>query len=301
MRLLPIFPVLLSVGALILAFLCLFAGSKPGFMEDFSIVNLNVSRIGQNLIADRTTSNNPLTNLLHNLTDPILKPLEADLNNFAASLAKDLGLKDFYSAHLMDYCSGSYTPGPVPNATLKKSKIDRNVTYCSNRTAMFQFDPTAALQKSLNDSGAPITLKQLNWPKDIEDGIKALRTAFKAAFVLYCMGIGFCFLTLLASAFWTTARSDGGRGTAAVEILLATMAWLCLGIASAIATAVGVKGDKIIDKYGKPVGVSADRGNGFLGLTWAATACMVLAALIGCAGCCMKRNRKTVRPYGEKP
>jgi len=165
---------------------------------------------------------------------------------------------------------------------------------------MFSFDPTAALQKSLNDSGAPITLTQLNWPKDLEHGIKALRTAFKAMFILYCVGIGFIFLTLIASAIWTFLR-DGGRGTAALEIALATLAWLCLGISSAIATAIGVKGDKIIDKYGKPIGVSADRGNGFLAMTWVATACMVLAALIGCAGCCLKRNRKTVRPYGEKP
>jgi len=201
----------------------------------------------------------------------------------------------------MDYCSGSYTPGPVPNATLKKSKIHRNVTSCSNRTAMFSFDPTAALEKSLNDSGVPITLAQLNWPKDLEKGVRALRTAFKAAFVLYCVGIGFCFLTLIACTFWTSQCSDGGRGTAALEILLAALAFLTLGIASAIATAVGVKGNNIIDKYGKSIGVSADRGNGFMGLTWAATGLMVLAALVGCLGCCMKRNRKSVRPYGEKP
>jgi hypothetical protein len=42
MRLLPIVPVLLSIAALILAFLCLFAGSKPGFMEDYSVLNVRL-------------------------------------------------------------------------------------------------------------------------------------------------------------------------------------------------------------------------------------------------------------------
>jgi hypothetical protein len=228
----------------------------------------------------------------------LIGPLQSDLNNFASSLAKDLGLKDFYSAHLMDYCSGSYTPGPVPNATLKKSSIDRNVTFCSNRTAMFTFDPTTALQQSLNASGSVITLSQLDWPKEIEDGIKTLRTAWKAAFILYCMGIGFIFLTLIASALWI---GNVSRGTAALVIALASLAWICLGIASAIMTAVAVKGHDIIDKYGKVIGVSADRGNGFLGMTWAATGCMVVAALVGCAGCFIRSKRTTVKPYGEKP
>lgn len=227
-----------------------------------------------------------------------MNEIQGDLNNFAHSLAKDLGLQDFYSVHLMDYCYGSFTPGPVPNATLKKSKIDRNVTHCSNKTAMFSFDPTAALTKSLEDSGVPVTLAQLNWPDGIEKGIETLKTAFQTAFVLYCMGIGFTFITLLVSIFWISGISDGGKGTAAIEITVATLAWICLGIASAIATAVGVKGDNTIDKLGKPIGVSADRGNGFMGLTWAATALMIVCSIIGCAGCCMKRNRQKVRRYG---
>ncbi|KAF2436564.1 hypothetical protein EJ08DRAFT_644895 [Tothia fuscella] len=303
MRLLPIIPAIFCVGALILSFLCLFAGSKPGFMEDYSVLNLNTSRIGQNLLntSSSSSSSNPLSTLFHNITDPLVNDIKSDLNNWATSLAKDLGLKDFYSAHLMDYCEGSYTPGPVPNVTLSKSKIERNVTYCSNRTAMFAFDPKASLQKSLNETGLGVTLDQLNWPKALDDGIRALRTAFKAAFVLYCMGVGFIFVTLVACLFWTSACSDGGRGTALLEIILASLAFITLGIASAVMTAIGVKGNTIIDKYGKSIGVSADRGNGFMGLTWAATGLMVLAAILGCVGCCMKRNRHKVKRVGEKP
>ena len=44
MRLLPIVPLLLSIGALILAFLCLFAGSKPNFLENYSILTVRPQR-----------------------------------------------------------------------------------------------------------------------------------------------------------------------------------------------------------------------------------------------------------------
>jgi len=167
---------------------------------------------------------------------------------------------------------------------------------------MFAFDPTAALQKSLNESGVHITLADLKWPQDLEKGVKALSVAIKAAFVLYCIGIAFCFLTAVTSAFWTSNCSNGGKLTASLEIMMAFLAFLTLGIASAITTAVAVKGTNIIDKYGKPIGVSADRGNGFLGLTWAATAMMLLSSIVGCVGCFTKRNRKSVKRYdGEKP
>jgi hypothetical protein len=41
MRLSALIPAVLSAAALILAFLCLFAGSKQGFMEDYAIVTVS--------------------------------------------------------------------------------------------------------------------------------------------------------------------------------------------------------------------------------------------------------------------
>lgn len=51
MRLLPIIPILLSIGALILGFLCLFAGSKPNFLESYSILTVSLLLVGAKLIA----------------------------------------------------------------------------------------------------------------------------------------------------------------------------------------------------------------------------------------------------------
>jgi hypothetical protein len=41
MRFSAIVPVLLSAAALVLTFLCLFAGSKQGFMEDYAVVTVS--------------------------------------------------------------------------------------------------------------------------------------------------------------------------------------------------------------------------------------------------------------------
>lgn len=203
----------------------------------------------------------------------------------------------------MDYCYGFYTPGPVKNATI--THIKRNVTGCSNQTAMFAFDPTAALERSLNQSGlvggeAAKLLSEIDWPQDLEKAIHALRIAFKAQFVIYCIAIGFTFLTILAAIVWIFT---GGRLGASADIVLAFLAFLFMAIASALATAISVKGASEINKYGKDIGVSADKGKGFMALTWAATGCLFVACVVGCIGCfSVHRKRQPVTKYnGEKP
>jgi general stress protein CsbA len=42
MRFSALIPVVLSAAAFILTFLCLFAGSKKGFMEDYAIVTVSL-------------------------------------------------------------------------------------------------------------------------------------------------------------------------------------------------------------------------------------------------------------------
>lgn len=263
---------------------------------------LNTSRIGQNFLqsnsSSSSSSSNTFTSWLHNITQPLTSTAQSEISKLESSLAHQLGLQDFYSAHLMDYCEGSFTPAPVPNATLPRGSIHKNVSTCSNRTAMFSFDPTAALNATLNETHTGITLSDLHWPSEIEDGIRALRYAVRAAFVLYCIGTGFSLLTLLACTFWASSCSRGGRGVAALEILLAILAFLSLGIASAIMTAVAVKGSHIINKYGNEIGVSADWGGKFLAMTWAATGLMFVASISGCFGCCLHRNRQDVKRVG---
>jgi len=261
-------------------FLCLFAGHKKDFMEDYHLITLNTSHIGQNLLNESTSGNpdNPFSVLFHNITNSIT----GEINDLAGDIAKELGLQDFYSAHILDYCEGSYVPTPLTNATISQKDIHKNVTKCSNQTAGYEFDPAAALEKSLQDAGVDVTLDDLNWPEDIQNGLDALHALQKAVFILYCIGIALTFVALLTALVGVFAT---GHLTALINIMTSALAWIALTIASVIVTVVINKGSSIINKYGNPIGVEAHRGTKFLIITWVGTGFVILASITWCFEC----------------
>lgn len=52
LRLFAALPVILTGIAFILSILCVYAGSKPGMMDDYAVFTLNTSRIGENVLKD---------------------------------------------------------------------------------------------------------------------------------------------------------------------------------------------------------------------------------------------------------
>lgn len=287
MRPSAIVPVLLCVAALILSFLCLFAGHKKNFMEDYHLLTLNTSRLGYEFLnTTNGDSSNPITDLFNQFTNDV----QEDINDVLGDTAEALGLDDFYSVHMMDYCFGDYTPTPLPNDTVSSSDIHKNVTGCSNQTAMYKFDPTAIIEEKLNESGISVTLDDLNWPDDIQKGIDALHILQVTVFVLYCIAIALIALSLVAAVFSVFAS---GRLSACLNFLLCGCAFLAIGLASAIITAVIVKGSEIINKYGNDIGIEAHRGDKFLAITWAATAAMFVVIVWWLGDFCVGRRKKT--------
>ena len=189
----------------------------------------------------------------------------------------------------------------MPNATLKKSAISKNVTACSNRTAMYNFDPGQMLQRELNTSGhGNINLTDLGWPSEVDSAIHALEIASNAMFVLYCIGIAFAFLALLSALI---SIFFAGRLSAFVNIGIDLIAFLAVGIASALATAIAVKAADVVNDKGERVGISAQKGTRFMVLTWVATACLFVASLVWCADCVVGRRdkmRSRKGGYGQK-
>ena len=137
--------------------------------------------------------------------------LEGDINGLINDLAKKLNIHDFYSAHLLDYCEGYYTPLPISNATEQPSK---NVTYCSPRNASFSFDPTAILESELDPK---YNLSDLKWPSEIKDVVVTLEIASKVMFVLYCIGVGLTGLALMGAIVGFLV---GGRLIAAMNFMV---------------------------------------------------------------------------------
>ncbi|KAK6598180.1 SUR7 family protein pun1-like protein 1 [Botrytis cinerea] len=274
-------PLACSIVTFVLGMLCLFAGNKPGFMEDYHIVTLNTSGIGQDLIPTTTsgsgstpTSLSPggivssLSSLIPRepgIGDAIANALGDLENEIADKLAETLGIEEWYSLHLMDMCQGYYTP----NATSKGAGF--NVSSCTNQTAMC-------------------------WPSAIQDGLDTLSTAMNATFVFYCIGVagaGLAILTSLAAIFIT------GRIFSFLNWGLASIALLALAIASIIVTVLQNKAAHIINKFGNDIGVYAYKGQKYLILTWAATAVIAVATIAWVAIFCIGRRQKG-REFHEK-
>lgn len=161
--------------------------------------------------------------------------------------------------------------------------------------AAFKFDPEAIIEEKLNETGTGITLQDLDWPEDIDNGIKALHAVQMAVFVLYIVAIVLIFLSLVASLVSLFAS---GRGSACANVLLAILAFLAIGIGSGLVTAVAVKGADIINEHGAQVGIEAHRGSKFLALTWAATGLMFVAMVAWCVETCFGRRHKN-RTYAK--
>lgn len=277
---------------------------SQNLLKPSSFLQLNTSRLGQNIFNTTESSSNPLVNFLDNISNTI----ESEIQDGITDVAQQLGIHDFYSAHLMTYCEGYYyynnnnnnnnTRDNNNNNNNDEEDAKKNITKCSNRTALYNFNPQKILQQELDASNTGIDLSDLNWPSDISTGLNALRIAAKATFVLYCIAIGFIGIALLAAV---ASIFLAGRLSAILNVIADWMAFVTLGIASAIATAVAVKGARTINKYGGEVGVSADRGNKFLVITWVATGLLLLSSVVWCVLAVMGRKRYkagTVPKYG---
>ena len=287
MRFLAVVPVLCCTVALVLSFLCLFAGHKKGFMEDYTLITLNTSAVGQNLVQDAASSNSFSSTIINLHPHSITNSVTNDINEKIDEVRERIGVEDWYSAHMLNYCQGQYTPTEVANATVKQDDIKRNVTECSKEKAMYKFDPTKIIQQALNKSGVGITLQDLKWPDDIQKGIDTLNAVMAAMFVLYVIAICLEFIALVTSV---VGILTSGRLSACLNIGLIALAFLAIGLASALVTAVMVKGTDIINKHGRPIGLNSSYGSKFLAITWAATGVMLVALLAWFAACCLGRR-----------
>lgn len=141
MKLLIALPLVLSTAAFILSLLSLLAGYKQGFMEDYNLLTLNTSALGQQAIQQiasgqsptPTTGGSEIGSIIASATALLPSSLSSEASSIlgqvgssvAEQLSDELGISEFYSIHAMDFCQGSFQP----NATTIGAS--HNVTNCS--------------------------------------------------------------------------------------------------------------------------------------------------------------------------
>jgi hypothetical protein len=101
----------------------------------------------------------------------------------SSSSATNLGIHQWYSLHVLNYCQGYW----APSATSPNSY--KNITYCTARTSMYYFNLTDILTQELAKGASGVTLSELNWPTSIQSGIDGLRSEMNVIFVFYCVSI----------------------------------------------------------------------------------------------------------------
>lgn len=189
MRFAAVFPFLCALAAFVLALLAVLAGSRQDFLQNFDMLTLNTSRLGQ---LDFNSSSGD--GLLTSLQDALGDQAQDIVDGVVDDISQVLNIHDFYSLHLLDYCEGYYEPGPVMNET--NGNPSKNTTRCTDPTPFAEFNPTAILQSELRPG---INLSDLQWPSEVEDAVETFTIAMRAMFVLYCIGLGFAGLSIIGA------------------------------------------------------------------------------------------------------
>jgi len=164
---------------------------------------LNTSELGHNFINSLSSSDSlPFGGLssIHNTT--VVSDVESISNSIDKNVSGKLGIRQWYSLHLLNYCEGFYSP----NALTPHSY---NVTLCSNRTMMYHFDFTGIIGNELNRGKSGLTLKKIQWPSTIQDGLSVLNRTIDTTFILYMIGLFATGLALVTAP--VTFFFDGGR------------------------------------------------------------------------------------------
>lgn len=201
MRAFAFISILLSLVALILSMLCLFAGHTRGFIEDGQILTITISPVGKERLWNLTTS------------DPDNTDSQFD------SLTSQVGINDWYSLYVMNYCTGSYA-----NSTSEATES------CSEAVPFFSFNPIQLIRPQINGStgfsigglSAGVSISASGWPSQIDDVSGKIESGYKAMFFMLCLGIAASGVeAIVSSVVVLMDRRDLNHGTSVSWINLA--------------------------------------------------------------------------------
>lgn len=272
MRIVILLPFTLTIAGFVLSLLCIFAGNKPGFMEEYHIIAVNTSTLGHNLIPTNVKDSpislkSPVGDLVSSVSG-ITGQINGIIGNAADILAERLGIHQWYGWHLRNFCEGMYKPSALdPSARL-------DVEKCSNPSSAFQFKIADILNEQLAIGPLHISLENLKWPDSIQENLDKLAAAYHATLAFYAIAIIFLGICIISSLFIFF-----GSSTPILLFntwILLGLGSLCLLLSSIIITIAGSKASGIINDKGNKVGVYAYQGHKYLALSW----CSVVVAFL---------------------
>ena len=199
------------------------------------------------------------------------------------SIARSIGLHDFYQVGLWNFCEGYNSEG---------------ITSCSKPHTLYWFNPVEILLNELL-AGASIAL-----PADINTALNLVRTASNYMFAFFLLGAVLTFLCIFLTPLNISSRPryiHRGRRIFLRSLpltLLALFAFFFTAVASVIATVMFVIFRNIITSQ-QDLNIGAEVGTQMLAFMWIATGLNMIGFLwdLGncCAVCCCSGKKKARR------
>ncbi|RPB01695.1 hypothetical protein L873DRAFT_1827031 [Choiromyces venosus 120613-1] len=192
--------------------------------------------------------------------------------------ASDLGLADYYTSSLWNYCSGKALDGD-----------NWQITDCGKPSVSYAFDPVRILD--VEKEGADV-----NFPDSVKKVSKAVSVASKVMAAMYVLGT---FATIITFAVgWFGLLSRWGS---CVTTIFADIAFLFLFTASIISTALYVSIREAFNKALKDFSVNAEINKQMFTITWLAVAFSFGACLFWMfSTCCCSGKRSRVMGTDHK-
>ncbi|KFA60511.1 hypothetical protein S40285_07870 [Stachybotrys chlorohalonatus IBT 40285] len=318
-RLAILLPLALSIVAIVLSALCLFAGHQEGFMEDYAIARLNTSMVGHGLFditsdgereeeeeeqtgADEEDGESSwfdditgdVSDSISDTLDDVQQSVEDTLNDVTGSaadaVAEALGLSEWFSIHVMTACEGMYRP----NATANNAGL--NTTDCTSSSPDNRIDLDDMIAAEL--SAGPLedlSLEDINWPEEVQTALDMLNGALLAVFIFYVLTMAFSGLLIFTSV--GSFFAPGSRALVITNLTLAALGAIASTVASTLITVAVTEGINELNRYTDDVGIRGERGNNFLIITWVTTACMLGVLVFWSTSCCLlaRQRRRAVR------
>ncbi|KAK0514304.1 hypothetical protein JMJ35_002921 [Cladonia borealis] len=194
---------------------------------------------------------------------------QSDLIN---SIARTLGLHDFYQVGLWGFCEG----------------YGSSITDCSKPVVMYWFDPVEIILSELL-AGATIAL-----PQNVISALSLVRLASHWMFALFLVGTIFSFISIFLTPFSLYTR------LLTIPISIVTfLTALTTTAATIIATVLFIIFKKVIHSAEDTVNIVPEIGREMFAFMWIATACVLVGWGVQVGLCCCCASRRDVR-LGKK-
>ncbi|KAM3439354.1 hypothetical protein NHJ13734_003740 [Beauveria thailandica] len=201
-------------------------------------------------------------------------PIAVDNSQLLNSVARSLGLHDFYSVGLWNFCEGY---------------VDEGVTFCSRPKQFYWFNPVEVLVSELL-SGAKIAL-----PSQVITILKLLRIGSQVMYGCFMAGTVLNAVLLLLTPLATRRRLFS-----LFLSIIGLLSVIVLVIASVIATVISVAA-RIALTAQDQLNISAEIGVKMFAFMWIGSVLTVVAFLLHSAMGCFCRPQRIKRSAASKP